>query len=127
MGFVAAGYLPDGLIAGSEGDYGHQRPDQRWGAGDVPLPKYNAEVLGVPGEQHLDWRRAVLAEAGCARGEVLTNIHAATMAGAVVHIAMVHLRMIHVRVIHAEGYWCEKEIEVSRSEEVEVSGYDRSW
>lgn len=50
MGFVTAGYLPDGLIAGSEGDYGHQRPDQRRGAGDVPLPKYNAEVLGVPGE-----------------------------------------------------------------------------
>lgn len=106
MGFVTAGYLPDGLIAGSEGDYGHQRPDQRWGAGDVPLPKYNAEVLGVPGEQH---------------------IHAATMAGAVVHIAMVHLRMIHVRVIHAEGYWCEKGIEESGSEEVEVSGCDKSW
>jgi len=99
MGFVAAGYLPDGLIAGSEGDYGHQRPDQRWSAGDVPLPKYNAEVLGVPGEQH---------------------IHAATMAGAVVHIAMVH-----VRVIHAEGYWYEKGVEASGSEEVEVSGCDR--
>ena len=121
MGFVTAGYLPDGLIAGSEGDYGHQRPDQRWSAGDVPLPKYNAEVLGVPGEQHLDWRRAVLAEAGCAKGEVLTNIHAATIAGAVVHIAMVHMRMIH-----AEGYWYEKGIGASGSEEVGVSGCDRS-
>ena len=83
----------------------------------MPLPKYNAEVLGVPGEQHLDWRRAVLAEAGCTKGEVLTNIHAATMAGAVVHIAMVHMRMIHVKDIGTRG----------GSEEVEVSGCDRSW
>ena len=43
----------ESLVADANGDDGEERDEQADGAADVPLSEDDAEVLGVPGEEHL--------------------------------------------------------------------------
>lgn len=51
--FVAAGGGAEGFVAGGESDDEEEGDDQAAGRADVPLAEDDAEVLGVPGEEHL--------------------------------------------------------------------------
>lgn len=52
-GLVPPRRLPQGLIAGADRHDGQQGEDQRRGTAHVPLGEDDAEVLGVPSEEHL--------------------------------------------------------------------------
>lgn len=50
---VPPGGLAQGLVANADGDNGEEGEDQRRRAADVPALEYDAEVLRVPGKEHL--------------------------------------------------------------------------
>ena len=50
---VAAAGGAEGFVAGGQGDDEQQGDDERGGGLDVPLAEDDAEVIGVPGEDHL--------------------------------------------------------------------------
>ncbi len=52
-GLVPPRPLAQGLVAGADGHDGQQGEDQRRCAAHVPLAEDDAEVRGVPGEEHL--------------------------------------------------------------------------
>jgi hypothetical protein len=48
--FISPAYLANTFVARRKEHDGNQGEDEREGASNVPLPKYDAEVLGRPGE-----------------------------------------------------------------------------
>lgn len=81
--FVSAGCGADGFVGCGEGYDGKEGEEKTWGGLYVPPSEDDAEVRGVPGEQH-----------------VHIALHPAVHA-TMSHIAVSHSRMIHVRVIHS--------------------------
>lgn len=52
--FVATRKGAEGFVAYGEEDYCDEGEDEGGGRADVPLSEDDAEVLGVPGEEHLE-------------------------------------------------------------------------
>lgn len=93
-----------GLVAGGQCHDGDERYDKRPEACDAPSAEDDAEVVGVPCEQHLRsfcqtcsrrrrGRRGDAAYVHAAHGVVtVTHVHVA-----VTHVGMVHVGMVHLR------------------------------
>lgn len=52
---IATGDRSKGFVADGEDDDGDEREEERSCRADVPLTENNAKVVGIPGEEHLNW------------------------------------------------------------------------
>lgn len=100
-GFIFASYLSYALVACREEYDDDEREEEGERAGNTPLAEDNAEILGRPGEDHLNEMRLAIA---MIIFRTRTCVHIAL---AHVHIAMAAVAMVHIvhgmhRVIHRE-------------------------
>lgn len=51
--FVSSGQRAERLVAHRQKNDGQERKDEAGRGADVPLPEHDAQVVGVPGEEHL--------------------------------------------------------------------------
>lgn len=111
--FVLARESSEGLVAHGEKNDGEERRNETWCGADVPLAKDDAEVVGVPGEEHLRGgsvlaarysareRNARRHQGSFAYAHAAHVVHAAVAAvAAVVHIAVSHGGVIMTGVVH---------------------------
>lgn len=97
--FVSAREGTEGFVAGGEENYCDEGEDEGGGRADVPLSEDDAEVLGIPGKEHLE----ILSAGGWTGDMMGTCVHAAHVLHAsitMVHISMAHSLVVHTAVIH---------------------------
>lgn len=102
--FVLSGEFTDEFVACAEGDGAEEGEDEGEGVVNAPAAEDEADVVGVPCEEHLlfDYRhvRRILSFFLSWR----THIHAALIPAhvhaSVIHTAVAHVVVTHVRVCH---------------------------
>lgn len=98
-GFIATGQGADAFVSGGDGDDTDKRNEEREGGADVPPAENYTEVIGVPGEEHLQLRLAI--EKSRESSRLTTDVHVTSISSHI-HSHIVHA-VIHMRMIHCES------------------------
>lgn len=93
-GFIATDGFTEGFVAGAEGDDGEEGDEEGKVGGDVPLAEDDAEVVGVPGEEHVHVAHVLAITAVITVAHVSRVVHHFVMG--VVVVRVIHFRVYFV-------------------------------